>query len=93
MAGKGGPKGNQHAKGNPGPWKDKPLTDLLRRALKQGQAKRARQIAENLLDQAAANDPRAIQAIKEVFDRIEGKVPQAITGEGGGALEILVKQF
>lgn len=89
----GAPKGNQNAKGNPGPWADRPLTDLLRRALAQGDSKRARRIAENLLDQAAKNDPRAVQAIREVFDRIEGKVPQAITGEGGGPVEIRVRNF
>lgn len=87
------PKGNQYAKGHKSSWGDRPLTDLLRRALKQGDAQRARKIAENLLDQAAANDPRAIHAIKEVFDRIEGKPTQPISGPDGGPLEIRVKQF
>lgn len=88
------PKGNQYAKGNPGPWKDKPLTDLLRRALLQGDAKKARRVAENLVALAGKRDTRAVAAIKEVFDRIEGKVAQPLTGEGGtGPVVVEVVRF
>lgn len=48
---------------------------------------------ENLVKQAEGDDARAVAAIKEILDRTEGKVPQAITGEGGGPLEIRVKTF
>jgi hypothetical protein len=31
-----------------------------------------------------------IAAMKEIGDRLDGKPAQAITGEGGGALEIII---
>lgn len=92
MAKAGAPKGNQNAKGNKGPWGDKPVTDLLRRVLAQN-PKRARAIAENLATLAAKKDMRAVAAIRELLDRTEGKVAQPVTGEGGGPVEIRVKTF
>ena len=85
--------GNQNAKGNKGPWADRPITDLLRRTLLQGDAKKARRMAENLVKQGMKNNPRAVQAIKEVLDRVEGKVPQGIVGADGGPLTVEVVRF
>jgi hypothetical protein len=46
--------------------------------------KRLRLVARKLVDQAIAGD---ISAIREINDRIDGKVAQAITGEDGGPIE------
>lgn len=48
-------------------------------------------IAKGLVKKAKKGD---VPAAKEVFDRLWGKSPQAITGEGGGAIqfgEIIVR--
>ena len=89
----GAPKGNQFAKGHKGPWGDRPITDLLRRTILQGDAKKARRIAENLANLAAKGELRAVPAIKEVLDRVEGKVPQGIVGADGGPLTVEVVRF
>ena len=46
------------------------MNDTLRRVLVQGDALRARKIAEALVSKAEDGD---VSAIKEVFDRMEGK--------------------
>jgi hypothetical protein len=62
--------------------KDKPFRDALMLAIKEAEAtpnhqRALRKVAERLLDEAAAGN---VQAIKEVADRLDGKVPQAIEG-------------
>ena len=44
-------------------------------------------VVDALVDKAKTGD---VAAIREIFDRVEGKAPQAlqVTGEGGGALVI-----
>lgn len=73
--------------GNPGgrPKGSINLITILRRKLSEGDGKRAEQIIDNLLDQAADADPRALGFIKEVLDRHEGAVSkrQEIEVTGG----------
>ena len=67
--------------GNPGGRKKaKPFADALRLAIADaGKNKRSlRKIAEALLDKACDGDT---QAIREVADRLDGKVPQALIGD------------
>lgn len=69
MAGKGAPKGNNNA------GKNKPWSDALRKALLQSDGKRLRKIAEALLTRAEEGD---VAALKELGDRVEGRVLQQI---------------
>ena len=67
---------------NSGPKREKPFRDALMLAIKEAEAKEnqhraLRKIAERLLDEAAAGN---VQALKEVADRLDGKVPQGIEG-------------
>lgn len=59
--------------------KDKPFRDALRLVIADAEdnPRKLRRIAEKLFDQAAGGD---VQAIKEVADRLDGKVAQAIVG-------------
>lgn len=43
-------------------------------------------LAERLLDKAAEGD---VSALKELGDRLDGKVPQALTGEDGAPLTLV----
>lgn len=79
MASRGGQPGNNNA------GKNKPWTEAIRRALLAEDGKRLRAIADRLLVEAELGNVRAIQ---EMGDRIEGKVPQAITGADGGPLQV-----
>jgi hypothetical protein len=49
--------------------------------------KRINAIADKICRMAIEGD---VTAIKEIGDRLDGKPAQAITGEGGGALEIVI---
>src|ERR1017187_8415518 len=62
------------------PIKDKPFRDALRmEILAMGEdSKGLRKVARKLLDNALNNDNFAI---REIADRIDGKVPQAIVGD------------
>ena len=77
--------------GNPsGKRKEKLLSDALNIALKRmdpNDRTAAQRIANNLVKKALEGD---MMAIKEVFDRHEGKAPQAIEHAGfeGGSLVI-----
>lgn len=44
-------------------------------------------IAAALVSQACDGD---VPAIKEIGDRLDGKVPQAVMGEGGGAIALAI---
>ncbi len=83
MVNKGGaPKGNNNG------GKAKIWSDAIRRALarrEKGHPKRLNRLADALLNKCEEGD---IPALKEFGDRVEGKVPQAITGADGGAIEI-----
>src|SRR5262245_18536067 len=68
-----------------GQQRDKPFRDALRMEIAAAQddsdSRSLRRIARQLLGVAASGD---VQAIKEVADRLDGKVPQGI----GGAAEL-----
>lgn len=76
-----------------GPYIDKPFRDALRLAVKRpgdadvkGKSKLDR-IAARLVEEAVNGD---VPAIKEIGDRLDGKVPQAVTGEGGGPVALAI---
>lgn len=79
MAGR--PQGSQN--------KDKPFREALRKQIAEmsGDPKRLERIAVKLLTTAEDGD---IAAIKEVADRLDGKVAQALehTGSDGGSIEV-----
>lgn len=70
MAGR--PSGSQN--------KDKPFRDALRMEIAEAAEDRRdlRRIARKLLSKAEEGD---VQAIREVADRLDGKVPQAVIGD------------
>lgn len=72
--------GNQNARKENRLW-----GDTLRRVITQENSKRLRLVAESLVNKAIDGD---VQAIKEIGDRIDGKVPQGIVGADGGPLQV-----
>ena len=79
--GRGAPLGNQNAKG-------RIFNDALRRAVAQDDGKRLRATAETLLTLASEGEA---WAVRELADRLDGKVAQslALTGEDGGAIKLV----
>jgi hypothetical protein len=77
-------KGNQHSSKI-----NRILNETLKRRLIQEEALKANLIVEALLNKAEEGD---ISAIKEVFDRMEGKAVarQEVTGAEGGDLVVKV---
>ena len=76
--------------GNPaGGAKIKRFYAALDRAIIQDDGKRLRAAAEKLIDEAVKGEP---WAIKELADRLDGKVAQEIVGSGGGPLVIIAAQ-
>jgi len=76
-----------------GPYIDKPFREALQLAVKReadadlrGKTKLDK-IANQLINEAIKGD---VPAIKEVADRLDGKVPQAVTGEGGGPVALAI---
>lgn len=70
--------------GNKNAVKNKIWSDAIRRAVLQG--KRLDKLAEAIITAAEGGD---ISAIKEIGDRLEGKVTQTIAGENG-PVELIV---
>jgi len=76
-----------------GPYIDKPFRDALRLAVKRPEDAAAKgktkldKIASQLVEVAISGD---VPAIKEIGDRLDGKVPQAVTGEGGGPVALAI---
>jgi hypothetical protein len=70
-----------------GQQRDKPFLAALRLEIAEagGDPKRLRRIAKRLLAKAEEGD---VQAIREVADRLDGKVPQAISGEDGTPVSV-----
>lgn len=76
------------------PPKEKSFANMLNIAIKQATEDgrdKLRAVADALLDKAMSGD---VQAIKEVADRLDGKVAQAIVGdEEGGPVQIIINRF
>lgn len=76
-----------------GPYIDKPFRDALRLAVKRpGEADvkgktKLDKLVVSLVESAVNGD---VPAIKEIADRLDGKVPQAVTGEGGGPVAMAI---
>jgi len=63
------------------PPKEKSFANMLNIAIKEANEQgvtKLRAVADALVDRAMAGD---VQAIKEVADRLDGKVPQAVVGD------------
>lgn len=80
MAERGAPLGNTNAT------KNKVWISALNRAVAQDDGKKLRAAAEKLIDLAVAGD---VGALRELGDRLDGKVAQAITGADGGPLVVI----
>lgn len=76
-----------------GPFADKPFRDALRVAVKREADSEAKgktkldKLVARLVEEAISGD---VPAIKEIGDRLDGKVPQAVTGEGGGPVALAI---
>jgi hypothetical protein len=88
------PKGQS---GNPkGGKPDKLMRDalrisLLREAEKGSKTKRLQQVADALVDAAIGGD---VQAIKEINDRMDGKVTQPLGGDSeAGPIQVSIKRY
>lgn len=77
MAERGGQPGNKNAT------KNKPLTEAIQRALLANDGEKLRKLTDALVDRAIGGDT---MAAREVLDRVEGKVAQALehSGPDGG---------
>jgi hypothetical protein len=86
----GAPKGNQNAAGKHvslKPW-DRALRNALAHDESQPEQKQLlRRAAKALLTAAAAGD---IAALKELGDRLDGKVAQVIAGDGDAPLRVVL---
>lgn len=77
------------------PPKEKSFANMLNIAIKQAHDEgrdKLRAVADALVEKAIAGD---VQAIKEVADRLDGKVPQGVIGgdEDDTALTVVLKQY
>lgn len=73
----GAPVGNKNAT------KNRPWEEALRRALLAEDGQKLRALAEKLIERALSGE---VSALREIGDRVDGKVPQAVTGVDGGDL-------
>lgn len=78
------------------PPKERSFANMLNIAIKEasdtGEGTKLRDVANALVAKAISGD---VQAIKEVADRVDGKVPQGVIGgdEDDTALTVVLKQF
>ena len=76
--------------GNKNGTKNRPLTDLIRRALLQNDSEKARKFADQLVKRAIeGSEPASAQ----VLDRIEGKVPMQLTAEVDMNLQVVIRKM
>ena len=66
------------------------FANAVHRAAVQQDGKALRKIVDSLFVKGEQGD---VAAIKEIADRLDGKAPQAITGEGGGPLVLQIVKF
>ena len=83
MAG-GAPVGNKNAT------KNRPWSEAINRALLAEDGKKLRELAERLINRALDGD---VTALKEIGDRVDGKVVQQLehSGPDGGAIPAKVE--
>ena len=80
--------------GNPGGRpKEKPFAEALRMELAAAgkDHKALRLIARNLIALACKDEATAMPAIREIADRMDGKVAQTVEGEDGGPIKLVVE--
>jgi hypothetical protein len=75
-----------------GAWSDKAWRDAIRVAVNRAhedpkKGKRLAALADALVDAGLEGD---VSALKEIGDRLDGRVPQAVTGEGGGPVALAI---
>ncbi len=73
------------------PPSEKTFANMLRVAISEAHAKggtNLRQVAQALVDKALTGD---VPAIREIGDRLDGKVPQGIVGEEGGPMKLVIE--
>lgn len=80
----GAPIGNKNA------IKNRPITDLIRRALLQNDSEKARKLADELVKRAIEGSDRAAV---EVLDRIEGKVEQPLSAQIDANVTVNIVRF
>lgn len=84
MAERGAQPGNTNAT------KNRPLTELIRRALVQNNSAKARKFADELVNRAIGGSDKAAS---EILDRIEGKVAQVIAGDPDSPLLVQINKI
>ena len=77
-----------------GAWADKAWRDALRLAVmrpaSEPNPKPKTKLDELALTLLGTGKARDVPALKEIGDRLDGKVPQAVTGEGGGPIAMAI---
>lgn len=71
-------------------WSDKAWRDAIRVAVMRNAedgGKKLAKLADALVTAGLAGD---VPALREIGDRLDGKVPQAVTGEGGGPVALAI---
>ncbi len=68
------------------------MVALLRRQLT-AEPERAKAIIGNLIKRAEADDPKALNAIAEIIDRIDGKAVQTIQADVEQSIQIVSPDF
>lgn len=82
-----------------GAWADKAWRDALRLAVMRPADEKAPKPKTNLdvlaLALISAGKTGDVPALKEIGDRLDGKVPQALQheGEGGGPITVVIRKF
>lgn len=91
MAKRGAPLGNTNAT------KNKPITDAINRVLLANDGKKMRALAEALVDVAIDGEGQfgtgRVGAASQVLERVEGKVPQAISADIDMSVTLEVVKF
>ncbi len=80
-----GQSGNPGGRGTEKIWRDA-LLKAVKDKQDTGNGRKLEAIAKALIDAAIDGD---VAAIREIGDRLDGKAPQAITGDDGGDLRVL----